>query len=152
MTTPKNGTTAVEVTAPVTAASIATSDRAVAESPSIEPTRSRVEPDEAPALEPTQTAEEEITQAIQVLSALATLKLKTQESKDQSLEVLRKIESLFKLEEPISPQDLEELKTGFKTLNKFALAVNQYYETKTRAEDAKKVLDAILGSFKRSAN
>ena len=87
-----------------------------------------------------------------MLSTLATLKLKTQESKDQSLEVLKKIESLFKLEEPISPQDLDDLKTGFKTLNKFALAVNQYYETKTKAEAAKNVLDAILGSFKSSVN
>ncbi|MBW4473657.1 MAG: hypothetical protein KME45_25260 [Stenomitos rutilans HA7619-LM2] len=141
MTTPKNGNTAVEVTAPV-ATSVASTDRAVDKPPS-----KSVEDSEP---KPTQTAEEEITQAIQVLSTLATLKLKTQESKDQSLTVLRKIESLFKLEEPISPEDLEELKTGFKTLNKFALAVNQYYETKTKAEDAKKVLDGILGSFKSS--
>ena len=125
MTTPKNGTKAVEVTAPATA---------------------------TPELTPVRTAEEDITQAIQVLSNLATLKLKTQESKDQSLEVLKKIESLFKLEEPISSQDLEELKTGFKTLNKFALAVNQYYDTKTKAEAAKQVLDTILGSFRSSAN
>ncbi|MBW4695094.1 MAG: hypothetical protein KME27_25365 [Lyngbya sp. HA4199-MV5] len=145
MTTPKNGTTAVEVTAPA-AASVTLRDRAVDE-----PTPTRAEPvPTISASKPTQTAEEEITQAIQVLSTLATLKLKTQESKDQSLVVLRKIESLFKLEEPISPEDLEELKTGFKTLNKFALAVNQYYETKTKAEDAKKVLDAILGNFKSS--
>lgn len=144
MTTPKNGNTAVEVTTPVTT-SVASSDRAGEKQPASESV-------DVPESKSPQTAEEEITQAIQVLSALATLKLKTQESKDQSLVVLRKIESLFKLEEPISPEDLEELKTGFKTLNKFALAVNQYYETKTRAEDAKKVLDAILGSFKSSAN
>lgn len=149
MTTPKNGTKAVEATTPTTV-SMAPAERPVDD----EPTRSTelTELAAVPALKPTQTAEEEITQAIQVLSNLATLKLKTQESKDQSVEVLRKIESLFKLEEPISPQDLEELKTGFKTLNKFALAVNQYYETKTKAEAAKKVLDAILGSFKSSAN
>lgn len=105
----------------------------------------------APAIVPakaTQTAEAEITQAIQTLTTLATLKLKTQESQEQSLDVLRKIESLFKIEEPISPQDLEDLKTGFKTLNKFALAVNQYHETKVKAEEAKRVLDEILGSFK----
>lgn len=144
MTTPKNGTKAVEVTAPT--ASVTLRDRALDES-----TTPHVEPEISDS-KPTQTAEEEITQAIQVLSTLATLKLKTQESKDQSLVVLRKIESLFKLEEPISPEDLEELKTGFKTLNKFALAVNQYYETKTKAEDAKKVLDAILGNFKSSTN
>lgn len=148
MTTPKNGTKAVEATTPATAS------MAPAERPVDEPTRSTELTGLAaiPALKPTQTAEEEITQAIQVLSNLATLKLKTQESKDQSVEVLRKIESLFKLEEPISPQDLEELKTGFKTLNKFALAVNQYYETKTKAEAAKQVLDAILGSFRSNSN
>lgn len=146
MTTPKNGTAAVEVAAPA-AASVTPRDRALNE-----PTTPQAESARGSESKPTQTAEDEITQAIQVLSALATLKLKTQESKDQSLVVLRKIESLFKLEEPISPEDLEELKTGFKTLNKFALAVNQYYETKTKAEDAKKVLDAILGNFKSSAN
>ncbi|MBC7969027.1 MAG: hypothetical protein H7Z11_02635 [Verrucomicrobia bacterium] len=149
MTTPKNGTKAVEATTPATV-SMAPAERPVDD----EPTRSTelTELAAVPALKPTQTAEEEITQAIQVLSNLATLKLKTQESKDQSVEVLRKIESLFKLEEPISPQDLEELKTGFKTLNKFALAVNQYYETKTKAEAAKQVLDAILGSFRSNSN
>ncbi|GEM_PF-1461333 len=148
MTTPKNGTKAVEATTP------ATVSMAPAERPVDEPMRSTelTELAAVPALKPTQTAEEEITQAIQVLSNLATLKLKTQESKDQSVEVLRKIESLFKLEEPISPQDLEELKTGFKTLNKFALAVNQYYEIKTKAEAAKQVLDAILGSFRSNSN
>lgn len=146
MTTPKNGTAAIEVTAPATA-SVAPPNRAVDE-----PVSPPVKAVEVSETKLTPTAEEEITQAIQVLSTLATLKLKTQESKDQSLVVLRKIESLFKLEEPISPEDLEELKTGFKTLNKFALAVNQYYETKTKAEDAKKVLDAILGNFKSSAN
>ncbi|XGV99026.1 MAG: hypothetical protein ACAF41_08825 [Leptolyngbya sp. BL-A-14] len=147
MTTPKNGNQAVEVTAP-TSTSVAPVDRV---NEPIQPQAKAVEALESKLTQepkPAQTAEEEITQAIQVLSALATLKLKTQESKDQSLVVLRKIESLFKLEEPISPEDLEELKTGFKTLSKFALAVNQYYETKTKAEDAKKVLDHILGSFK----
>ena len=145
MTTPKNGIKAADV--------------AVSETLSVEPVSRELDKPVLDAPEATanldlmpQTAEEEITQAIQVLSSLATLKLKTQESKDQSLEVLRKIESLFKLEEPISPQDLDELKTGFKTLNKFALAVNQYYETKTKAEVAKKVLDEILGSFKSSTN
>ena len=146
MTTPKNGIKAVDV--------------AVSEPLRVEPanreldksTLDRPEATASPALEGPQTAEEEITRAIQVLSSLATLKLKTQESKDQSLEVLRKIESLFKLEEPISTQDLDELKTGFKTLSKFALAVNQYHETKTKAEAAKKVLDEILGSFKSSTN
>ena len=146
MTTPKNGIKAADVAVPAPLR--------------VEPTApERDEPTlDAPEvatnldLKVPQTPEEEITQAIQILSSLATLKLKTQESKDQSLDVLRKIESLFKLEEPISPQDLDELKTGFKTLNKFALSVNQYYETKTKAEAAKKVLDEILGSFKSSTN
>ncbi len=126
---------------------------AEADEPSSAPIQANqpLEPQEAPTIAPakaTQTAEAEITQAIQTLTTLATLKLKTQESQEQSLDVLRKIESLFKIEEPISPQDLEELKTGFKTLNKFALAVNQYHETRTKAEEAKRVLDEILGSFK----
>lgn len=142
MTTPKNGIKAVDVAVPET------SGVALVDHELDEPDHNAQEAAVSPALKMTQTAEEEITQAIQVLSNLATLKLKTQESKDQSLEVLRKIESLFKLEEPISPQDLDELKTGFKTLNKFALAVNQYYEIKTKAEEAKKVLDTILGSFR----
>lgn len=146
MTTPKNGIKAVDVAAPESAGVALAADEPD------EAVHSTQETAASTASKVTHTAEEEITQAIQVLSNLATLKLKTQESKDQSLEVLRKIESLFKLEEPISPQDLDELKTGFKTLNKFALAVNQYYETKTKAEDAKKVLDAILGSFKSSAS
>jgi 3-oxoacyl-ACP reductase-like protein len=146
MTTPKNGIKAVDVAAPKSSSVALTTDEPD------EAVHSAPEAAASPASKMPQTAEEEITQAIQVLSNLATLKLKTQESKDQSLEVLRKIESLFKLEEPISPQDLDELKSGFKTLNKFALAVNQYYETKTKAEEAKKVLDAILGSFRSSAN
>jgi hypothetical protein len=146
MTTPKNGIKAANVAAPESL-SVEPADREL-DKPTLDVPEASANLD----LKVPQTAEEEITQAIQVLSSLATLKLKTQESKDQSLEVLRKIESLFRLEEPISPQDLDELKTGFKTLNKFALAVNQYYETKTKAEAAKKVLDEILGSFKSSTN
>ncbi|PSB24124.1 hypothetical protein [Stenomitos frigidus] len=146
MTTPKNGVKTVDAAVPE-AASVDSATRELDE-----PILHVPEASAAPDLKVSLTADEEITQAIQVLSNLATLKLKTQESKDQSLAVLRKIESLFKLEEPISPQDLDELKTGFKTLNKFALAVNQYYETKTKAEAAKQVLDAILGSFKSSTN
>lgn len=89
--------------------------------------------------------EDEVAQAVQVLNRLASLKLKLQESQQDALEI-RAIMDLLFTDAPISEEDVQRLKQGFKLLKKFAQANIQYREARSQAEAARTILDQALQS------
>jgi hypothetical protein len=93
------------------------------------------------------TSEEEdgITQAVQILSNLATLKLKVMESRDEALKVRAAIDILF-TDEAVNVDEITNLKDGFKVLKNFAQANVRYREARSKAEEARAVLDTALQS------
>lgn len=98
--------------------------------------------------EPTATPAEEndaIAQAVQVLSNLATLKLKVQTSRTEAMKVRAQIDLLFS-DEPVDEEELNQLKEGFKVLKTFAQTNLRYREARTQAEQARTVLDQALKS------
>ncbi|MDX2232160.1 MAG: hypothetical protein NW220_21170 [Leptolyngbyaceae cyanobacterium bins.349] len=84
-----------------------------------------------------------ITQAVQILSNLATLKLKLQESRTEALQVHAQIDVLFN-DDPVSEAEIASLKDGFKVLKTYAQANLRYKEARSQAEEARAVLDAAL--------
>lgn len=93
----------------------------------------------------TSSEEDEISAAVQVLSNLATLKLKVQESRSEALAVRTAIDILF-TDQLVSEEEITRLKEGFKTLKTFAQANIRYHEARKKAESARMVLDAALKS------
>lgn len=89
--------------------------------------------------------EDAITQAVQVLSNLATLKLKVQESRTEALEIRKALDVLFS-DESVAEEEIARLKDGFKALKNFAQANLRYQDARTKAEHARKVLDQALES------
>lgn len=89
--------------------------------------------------------EDKITEAVQVLSNLATLKLKVQDSRSEALEVRKAIDILF-TDESVTQEEIAHLKEGFKVLKSFAQANMRYQQAKAKAQDARKVLDEALKS------
>lgn len=89
--------------------------------------------------------EDAITQAVQVLSNLATLKLKVQESRAEALEVRAAVDILF-TDKLVSEDEITHLKEGFKTLKTFAQANMRYQEARSKALQARTVLDQALKS------
>jgi predicted ATP-grasp superfamily ATP-dependent carboligase len=87
--------------------------------------------------------EDAVIQAVQVLNSLATLKLKMQELRTEALEIRSQIDILFN-EEPVSEEEIAQLKEGFKVLKNFAQANLRYREARTGAEQARAVLDQAL--------
>lgn len=96
---------------------------------------------------PTDTASDEdaVTQAVQILSNLATLKLKVQESRTEALEVRAQVDILFS-DKSVTEEEIARLKEGFKILKTFAQANLRYQEARSKAEDARAVLDKALKS------
>jgi hypothetical protein len=90
-------------------------------------------------------AEDSITQAVQLLSNLATLKLKAQESRAEALHVRAQLDILF-VDEIVSEADVAALKEGFKVLKSYAQTNLRYREARTQAEHARVVLDRALQS------
>jgi hypothetical protein len=86
-----------------------------------------------------------VTHAVQVLSNLATLKLKLQDSRTEALQVRAKIDILFS-DEPVSEEEIASLKDGFKALKTYAQANLRYKEARSQAEDARGVLDRALNA------
>lgn len=86
-----------------------------------------------------------ITQAVQVLNNLATLKLKVQESRSEALAVRAAVDILF-TDKLVSEEEIADLKEGFKVLKTFAQANLRYQEARAKAEDARAVLDRALKS------
>jgi soluble cytochrome b562 len=89
--------------------------------------------------------EDAVTQAVQILSSLATLKLKVQESRAEALAVRTAVDILF-TDKLVSEDEIAHLKEGFKVLKTFAQANLRYQEARSRAEQARAVLDQALKS------
>lgn len=89
--------------------------------------------------------EDAINQAVQILSSLATLKLKAQESRTEALEVRKLIDVLF-TDEPVSEEEINRLKEGFKVLKNYAQTNLRFREARAQAEQARIVLDQALQS------
>jgi hypothetical protein len=92
----------------------------------------------------TKQQEEAVVESIQVLNQLATLKVKVQDVRDEALKARQLVDLLF-IDEPISEEQVSELKDGFKVLKTFAQNNLRYREARDQAEEARKVLDAALG-------
>ncbi|MDB9536121.1 hypothetical protein PN451_09785 [Dolichospermum planctonicum CS-1226] len=93
----------------------------------------------------TSSREDEITQAVQILSNLASLKLKVQESRTEALEIRKAIDVLF-TDKSVTEEEITNLKEGFKILKNFAQANLRYQEAKSKAEQARQILDQALKS------
>lgn len=93
----------------------------------------------------TTSDEDAISQAVQVLSNLATLKLKVQESRTEALEIRKIVDILF-LDKSVTEEEIARLKEGFKVLKNYAQANLRYQEARTKAEEARQILDRALKS------
>ncbi|MBD2604539.1 hypothetical protein H6G81_08340 [Scytonema hofmannii FACHB-248] len=93
----------------------------------------------------TGSGEDAITQAVQVLSNLATLKLKVQDSRAEALEIRKAVDVLFS-DQSVTEEEITRLKEGFKVLKNFAQANMRYQEARAKAEQARQVLDQALKS------
>src|SRR6476469_2819100 len=93
----------------------------------------------------TSADEDAVTQAVQVLSNLATLKLKVQELRSEAIKVREQVDILF-TDESVSEEAIASLKEGFKTLKTFAQNNLRYREARSQAEEARTVLDQALQS------
>jgi LPS O-antigen subunit length determinant protein (WzzB/FepE family) len=91
------------------------------------------------------SGEDNITQAVQILNNLATLKLKLQETRTEALEIRQAVDVLFS-DSPVTEEEIARLKEGFKVLKNFAQANLRYQEARSKAEHARQVLDAALKS------
>jgi soluble cytochrome b562 len=91
------------------------------------------------------SGEDNITQAVQILNNLATLKLKLQETRAEALEIRQAVDVLFS-DSPVTEEEIARLKEGFKVLKNFAQANIRYQEARSKAEHARQVLDAALKS------
>jgi len=91
------------------------------------------------------TSEEEdaVAQAVQVLSDFAALKMKVVESREEALKIRSAIEVLF-TDEPVTVEEITNLKEGFKILKIFAVANLRYREGKEKAKEARIVLDQAI--------
>ncbi len=94
---------------------------------------------------PPSPEEDSVTQAVQLLSNLATLKLKLQESRAEALQIRAKMDILFS-DESVSEEEITSLKEGFKALKTYAQANLRYQEARVQAEQARAVLDGALNS------
>lgn len=91
------------------------------------------------------TGEDTIIEAVQLLSNLATLKLKVQDTRAEALEVRKLVDILFS-DQSVSEEEISSLKEGFKVLKSFAQANLRYKDAREKAEEARQVLDRALKS------
>ncbi|MEA5478858.1 hypothetical protein VB774_14620 [Pseudanabaena galeata UHCC 0370] len=89
--------------------------------------------------------EDPITQAVQVLNNLATLKIKVQELRSDAMQVRSQIDILFS-DEIVTEDQINSLKEGFKTLKSFAQLNMKFLDARSQAENARQVLDEALKS------
>lgn len=90
-----------------------------------------------------QKDEDAVTEAVQILSHLANLKVKMQGSRDEALQVRDLVNVLFS-DDTITEEDVIRLKEGLKTLKQFAQSNLRYREARSQAEAARKTLDEAL--------
>jgi len=76
---------------------------------------------------------------------LASLKLKVMESKEEALKVRESIDILF-TDQPVTVEEITDLKDGFKVLKIFAVSNLRYREARGKAEEARAILDEALKS------
>ena len=93
----------------------------------------------------TANGEDSIIEAVTLLSNLATLKLKVQETRTEALEVRKLVDILFS-DQSVSEEEISSLKEGFKVLKSFAQANLRYKDAREKAEEARQVLDQALKS------
>ena len=89
--------------------------------------------------------EDAITEAVQILSNLASLKLKVMESREEALKIREAIDILF-TDEAVTAEEIASLKDGFKVLKNFAQANVRYRDARGKAEMARVILDEALKS------
>ena len=89
--------------------------------------------------------EDPITQAVQVLNNLATLKIKIQELRSDAMQVRSQIDILF-TDEIVSEEQINSIKEGFKVLKSFAQLNMRFLDARSQAENARQVLDEALKS------
>jgi len=89
--------------------------------------------------------EDPITQAVQVLNNLATLKIKIQELRTDAMQVRSQIDILFS-DEIVSEEQINNIKDGFKVLKSFAQLNMRFLDARSQAENARQVLDDALKS------
>jgi hypothetical protein len=89
--------------------------------------------------------EDPITQAVQILNNLATLKIKVQELRSDAMQVRSQIDILFS-DEIVSEEQINSIKEGFKTLKNFAHLNMKFLDARSQAENARQVLDEALKS------
>lgn len=87
--------------------------------------------------------EDHVVEAVQMLSHLATLKMKMQDSREEALQVRKLVDLLF-TDEPITEEQVANLKDGFKTLKSFAQSNLKYRDARSQAETARQILDEAL--------
>ncbi len=93
----------------------------------------------------TASGEDSIIEAVQLLSNLATLKLKVQDTRAEALEVRKLVDILFS-DQAVSEEEISSLKEGFKALKNFAQANLRYKDAREKAQEARQVLDQALKS------
>jgi soluble cytochrome b562 len=98
-----------------------------------------------PTVDHPSSGEDAITQAVQILSNLATLKLKVQESRAEAVEIRQAVDVLFS-DNLVTEAEIMRIKEGFKVLKNFAQANLRYQEARAKAEQARQVLDQALKS------
>ncbi|MBW4519035.1 MAG: hypothetical protein KME16_04960 [Scytolyngbya sp. HA4215-MV1] len=99
---------------------------------------------EVKEMEPLPSSEEDtITQAVQVLSNLATLKMKVQDIRLEAYQIRDLVDILFQ-DDPITEDQINRLKEGFKVLKTFAQLNLRYREARSQAEEARATLDRAL--------
>ncbi len=99
----------------------------------------------APDLD-TEEYDDPVTEAVQILNNLASLKLKVTQSREEALQVRQQIDILFN-DAPVTEEQISQLKDGFKVLKAFAQANQRYLMAKSQAEAARKILDRALSSW-----
>ncbi|MBD2460016.1 hypothetical protein H6G89_03065 [Oscillatoria sp. FACHB-1407] len=98
--------------------------------------------------EPTITVtddEEAVTQAVQVITHLTTLKQKVQASRAEAMKIRAQIDPLF-TDEDVDDEELTQLRDNLKVLKTFAQLNLRYREARTQAVQARSILDQALKS------
>jgi LPS O-antigen subunit length determinant protein (WzzB/FepE family) len=91
-------------------------------------------------------SDDPVTEAVQILNSLATLKLKLAQTKEEALQVRQQIDILFS-DAPVTEEQINQLKDGFKVLKSFAQANQRYLEARSQAETARTILDQALSNL-----
>ncbi|MCT7985211.1 hypothetical protein NG796_18210 [Laspinema sp. A4] len=92
-----------------------------------------------------ESSDDALTEAVQILSSLVTLKEKVDKSHAEALKVREQIDILFQ-DRPVTEEEIANLKEGFKTLKTFAQANQRYQAAREQAEEARTILDRVLKS------